>query len=131
MTMSTEFYNVDGELVAHRYWGGDARGTVVELQPDAVKVREMDEPLFGTDGSQENLRTLADWVGRNRLTPADIVERERERAAAFRAARQRDMERTWAPTLEPGPWGNCEHCGEAFGPRNPRNAHGLGRCKSL
>jgi hypothetical protein len=115
--MSTEFYNVDGELVAHRYWGGDARGTVVELQPDAVKVREMDEPLYGNDGSQENLRTLADWVGRNRLTPADIVERERERAEAFR--------------VKPGPWGNCEHCGEAFGPRNPRNAHGLGRCKSL
>ncbi len=91
--MSTEFYNVDGELVAYRTWGGEARGTVVELQPDAVKVRAMDEPLYGTDGSQENLRTLAEQVGRGRLSPAEVEQKRRDRDAAERERRARAYRR--------------------------------------
>lgn len=89
--MGTEFRDADGRLVARRYWGGDERGVVIELEPNAVthlarllawsaNGAATSVPLLhGDDGSETNLVELAAQAGTNRLSPAAVLERRRQR----------------------------------------------------
>jgi hypothetical protein len=62
--MGTMFHHEDGAHVATRWWGGEERGVVVQLERGAGDVM-MDTPLQGDDGSSATLRDLADQAGSN------------------------------------------------------------------
>lgn len=120
--MATEFYNVDGELVALRYWGGDERGTVIELR-DGARFGELDTPLRGAGAGVTTLRELAAEVGRGRLSPAEVEQRRRVREGVrIRPERVETPEELWRP---------CRSCGTQTRYRSPHTgAPRCGQCLS-